>query len=323
MAQLAMALLVALAASTARAEASTEQPEAVPLGLTAKAEPSRVALGRPFVYEIEIRHEPSDRYELPKPLTLGNASVRKAETEASEEGGVAITRFRIEASIFDSLGDAALPDIVLQVRSKDGAKVLRVPGAPVTIVGSTEETELAGSRPPQEVRVPSYTLVWIGLGAGVAIALAVAVWRRLARTKAGGETLPRQSAEERALAALRDLEGLGLASAGKGREHYFRLSEVMRSYLLEAAGIAAPDMTSEELRAALEKQHVPGLAVPAFELWLGRADLARYAGATVMAEDAAADLGHAREMVQAVAAAIREVERSAEGAEAAIGGDPR
>ncbi|HEY0840060.1 MAG TPA: hypothetical protein VGD74_07730, partial [Vulgatibacter sp.] len=213
-------------------------PEARPLGYTAKVEPSQVALGRPFVYEIEIRHEPADTYELPKPLEFGEAAVRKVDTTREEDGSEATTRFRIEAALYDRLGDAALPDLVLVARGPAGLRELRIPGAPVTVVATTQADELAGMHPPQELRVPSYAAIWIALGALVAAAVAFFGWRRwkAGRARRAEAEAPRKSPEERALEALALLEAEALPASGRGREHYFRLSSIVRAFIEESGG---------------------------------------------------------------------------------------
>ncbi len=285
--------------------------QATPLGFSAKVSPSEVGLGRPFTYEIEIRHDPGERYELPSPLALGTAAVRSVNTDRREEGSVATTTFRIEAAIFDQLGEASLPDTILLVRGDGAARELRIPGAPVTILAVGSGDELADIRPPQELRVPSYRALWIALAVGAAAALASFFYRM--RTRRSGSEVPAgPGAEELALDALDRLAAEALPVAGKGREHYFRLSEIVRGYLDDDAGVSARDMTSAELLEALQARPVPGLDRVAFAAWVERGDLARFARLAIDPSVAVADLDRGRELIRSVAAALRlEAERAA------------
>jgi len=285
-------------------------PEAKPLGFSAKAEPSQVGLGRPFVYEIEVRHDPADTFELPKPLTFGEAAVRKVESSREDRDGAAVTRFRIEASLFDRLGEASLPDLALTVKGPEGLRELRIPGAPVTVVSTSQGDELAGMHPAQELRVPSYRVLWIALGVGLAVALGVFAWRKVRAWRRRVAGAPARPAEDVALEALEALRAEALPRTGRAREHYFRLSAILRAFVEGSGGPDALERTSGELVEALRASPLAGLDVEAFASWLQRGDLVRYAGLAADPDAAVADLEEARAMVRAVAEARRaEAER--------------
>lgn len=292
-----------------------EIPTAAPLGFEARVEPSTAELGRPFVYEIRVRHHPAERYELPRPLSLGTAAIRNVDVSRSEAEGEATTIFRVEAAIYDQLGEANLPDLVLSVRGPDGVKELPIPGAPVTIAVSSEAQELAGNRPPRELIVPSYFLLWSLLALVGAVVLGLLARRHMASRRGPvdeGKAPPRIPADERTLAELRKLAAETLPREGKAREHYFRLSAIVRAYLGEVADFSAPDMTSFELLEALRARSVPGLPLADFERWLERSDLARFAKAEIDPSIAVADLELATAWVREIAGALRrEAEKAA------------
>lgn len=293
-------------------------PEAAPLGFSATVDPSTVELGRPFAYEIEIQHDPAERYELPTPLSFGQAAVRSVETDRDEEDGVATTRFRIEAAIYDTLGEASLPDLLLSVRDREGLRELRIPGAPVTVSAEWEGDELADIRSPRDVYVLSW--VWLYLLGGIALLIGALFWAKrwsAARRRAGGEEASQHvDPKEAALAALSALERGELLPLGRGREFYFRLSEIVRTYLAGDAAIAATELTSAELLELLRRRPIAGLSLVEFEAWTLRGDLIRFAKAAVDPDRAQADLEEARGMVLAVAASQRR--EGAEGEDEAV-----
>lgn len=280
-------------------------PEAQPLGFSAKAEPSQVGLGRPFVYEIEVRHDPADTYALPRPLALGEAMVRKVESSREEQGDAAISRFRIESAVYDRLGEAALPDVVLSVKGPAGARELRIPGAPVTVISTSTGDELAGMHPAQELRVPSLRVVWIALAALLAAALGVVAHRSWRAWRARVAAAPRRPPEEVALEALAALEAEALPGRGRVREHHFRLSAIVRAFVEASGGPEALERTTGELVEALREKPLAGLDLEAFASWLERGDVVRYAGLSIDEATASADLEEARAMVRAVTEAKR------------------
>jgi len=282
-------------------------PQARPLGFSAKAEPSQVGLGRPFVYEIEVRHDPADTYALPQPLALGEATVRKVESSRVEQGDDAISRFRIESALYDRLGEAALPDVVLSVTGPAGARELRIPGAPVTVISTSTGDELAGMHPAQELRVPSFRVVWIALAALVAAALGLLAFRRWRswRARVAATPAPPRPPEAVALEALAALQAEALPGKGRVREHHFRLSTIVRAFVEASGGPEALERTSGELLDALRERPLPGLDGSAFASWLERGDMVRYAGLAIDAAAASADLEEARAMVRAVTEAKR------------------
>jgi len=315
---LPMALLLLLLGGAAGASGL---PAAAPLGFTAKVDPSTVDLGRPFVYEIEVRHHPGERYELPRPVGLGTAAVRDVSVEREDEREASVTRIRIEAAVYDQLGEATLPDLILTMTGEGGPKELRIPGAPVTIAVASDSDQLEDIRPPRDLVVRSYTILWILLLLGAAALIAWYLHRREAARKASRPPAPEPKidADVRALDLLRRLEVEGLAAQGKTREHYFRLSEIVRLYFDDALGITAPEMTSSELVAALWERRPRGLDLPRFEAWSERGNLARFAKVEVSAAEAMADLDEARKMIRSVAAALR-LEGKAPQAAASPGG---
>lgn len=324
-----LALVLALAPAVASAGVATSPPAAAaekvlpppgsppptpvvpvatldPESAVISAEPGHVKLGQPFTLTATLRHDPSIRYELPDPLTLGTLSVR----DVSVERQPGLTTIRATVAIYDALGATTLPGLTLHARSASGSRQITLSGASITVDSSTDKDELEEIRPPQDLRVADWTMAWIGAGVVAAVALLFFGWRWWKRFRAAHahevEPMPQGTPEERALAALD-----GLAAEAPTRDWYFRLSEVVRTFLEEVTGLAAREMTNRELVDALVLREQRGLSVVAFSAWLDRGDLIRFAKLTPDAARAGQDLEEAKGFVRGVAAALPKKEEEA------------
>jgi hypothetical protein len=305
------------AAPAVSADELARLPDAKPPGFTARVEPDRVELGRPFRLTLEVRHDPAERYALAGPPALGGLTARGTPVvERTEKDGVATTRIVLELAAFDALGDRDLPEQTLVVEGPSGRAKLVLPGPPLHVVAVSEGDRLENP-PPVPLPVIAWDRIAIAAGALLALALAAfAFWRwRHRRQTPGNEpiALDRRTPEERALADLDALE----TDAGPARERYFRLSAIVRGFLAAVSDLPAVDRTTIELCDELARRAVPGLSQPAFRAWLDRGDLVRFARAEPGPDQVADDLAVARDTVREVAAAVRAEEARRAAAEAA------
>lgn len=294
--------LLSFLAPAALAEGPGPRPES----FASRAEPGEVELGLPFVYSIEVRHPPAERYELPDPLSLGSLAIRGVEEERRQEKGAIVTVFSIHLAIYDALGEVGIPDVELRVGGGEGPLgSLRIPGVPVVVRATGEGDELSPLPEPLDVRIVAWERILLPLALAAAAALLLYLFRR-SRAASPEAVEPPVPADVRALAELEALRRASSWERGDGRLHYFRLSEILRSYLGAAHGVGAEEMTTDELLGALRDAPVEGLSHPTLEGWLRRGDLIRFAKGRVDPEEALSDLEAARGMILAMAAASRD-----------------
>jgi hypothetical protein len=284
-----LALLLAAAASAAApaGPAAAAAPAVQPRDLRQGTDPSQVLLGEPFSYELVVTHDPAQRWELVLPKELGAFEVleqQRQRADAAEGAGASVTTFRLRLAAYE-LGKLPLPRVGFEVM--EGGRPGRFTPEPGSIqVASTlgddaqaKGAQLEDLKPPTEVVVPSWRLVWGLLGA---LALGLAAWallrylrRRRAALPPPAPPLPLQVRTHQALQAL---EAEHLPEQGRGREFYFRLSEILRGYLGERYVFEALECTSSELLQAL-RPRAPGEALPWPELerFVAESDLVKYA----------------------------------------------
>lgn len=285
--------LASALAAPASPEDSTagEIAEATPRSVNAAAFPDKLRLGEEFTLTVTIRDEKDVRYELPSDLSLGKEfDVVRTSASRTEKDGEVETRFEIHALLFD-LGERSLADLTLRAAAPGGERRLVVPLPKVTGAGDLQadsKAEMHDIMPPVPLRVPRYTALYAVagvVGAGL-LALLLARWlRNRQRRVRAAPAPPPLPPHVRALKALEDLQREDLPSQSRQKEFFFRLSEILRDYLGERFGVAALDMTTEELLAALARVPTPGLDFPRFEAFCRNGDLVRFAraGATAIA----------------------------------------
>jgi hypothetical protein len=107
-----------------------------------------------------------------------------------------------------------------------------------------------------------------------------------------------------ALRALAELASYDWVEYARVREYYYRLTEIVRSYVERKFGLAAPDRTTEEFLGMLARRR-SALPYDAQRLrdFLEACDVVKYAALEPRREDADGALATARAFVHATAAA--------------------
>ena len=140
------------------------------------------------------------------------------------------------------------------------------------------------------------------------------LWRR--RKKEGEVPIltPELPPEENARLALNALAAERLVD---GRRFYFRLSEILRRYLLERYGIGATEMTPEELQPLVARLALPDDQRAVLNAFWSHSEPVKFAGRAAMEPEMAADLEQMYRFVEATTAAMSVPEAAAAPAAAA------
>jgi hypothetical protein len=263
------------------------EPPLPPLSVHTRATPEKAKLGEPFTVEVVLTHTKEQRYDL-KPIT-DDSAFDVGETERSRVDGKdsATTTFTLHVSGFE-LGKKRTPQLAFEVATPDAVGTFSTPGVEVEIVGTIpKDAEKSGAglfdiRNPEDVPVRTWRLLY-ALGAlGLAGLVAYLLRRYLKRERPAQlePEKPKEALEVRARQALDRLRAEDLPQKGRVREFYFRLSEIVRSYLGERYGFDALESTTPELIESLRRLHTPGLQMNELQSFANESDFVRYAKAT-------------------------------------------
>lgn len=294
------AALLLAAALGAAGPAPDAPPRAAPHAVLVRAERTEARLGKPFAYELEVRHPAEESYALPGDLDAPPFRGSARGCRRVDSGGEARTTCALSLAIF-ALGAHDVPEVQLAVQTPAGAASFAVPGPRITGVGIIDPAAPPGQlalrdlAPPVPLLVPSLRLLAWAAAALAALALLVALVRgRRARARAGAEPPPPEPPAVRLHRRLDALEAQGLAARGLGKAHVFELSEIVREWVGAVAGLNALELTTAELDARLRRVRDPRLDVEALRRFGELADLVKYARAPAGPEECAAATRFAR-----------------------------
>ena len=271
-------------------------------------QPQDLTVGDAITLTLSLRHAVGERLVAPRlprewgPLEItGQDPVRREERAAD-----AVSTLRLQARAFVT-GSLATPLLALNLVDQAGAS--RAVEAPPAVV-QLRATLRSGDDLPRDLR-PQAALPrrspWAGrlaLAAALAgVALALAGARGLRRLPPPAPPAPAapvdlRAALRRAMAALDEIDAMGLVAAGRLKTHYALATDTLRAYLAERWGVPALDQTSDELLSALKAAGRPRGAAPYLAPLLQEADLVKFARLSPDAERAAALTARLRELLR-------------------------
>ena len=303
-------LAVGLSATCLAAPAGGD--EAPTIAVTGAGSPSievevsakELRLGEPFFATLRARHASDVQVVVPDALALGPGLEELGRASASRRNpdGTVTRETELELIAFE-VGEVPLPPIELQYVTPERSgqvwteEVVLAVRDPLAGTGDAQLRDLA-----EPVSVSRTDLTWLFAGAAALIAAAAAAFvRHLRRRVARGR---RRRAPERAapdpageaLARLETLAASGALDAVDRRPAYYEMSEIVRGYLGRLYGFPALDLTTKEIRGALERaadDESRRLVLG----WLADVDAVKYAGYGAGTDEARDTLDRAVELV--------------------------
>jgi hypothetical protein len=305
------------------------EPEAVrdvvqrgPLKLVVTAAPPKVQVGDPVTITVNLDTPEGYTVTLPAESAFGDLGAKQTDAYDARPAATGVAWQRTFAFEPIASGPLEIPSLVVKYAHA-------APGTQPTTAPATQpvQNELASAAlkievlsaltaqdNPSSPRDITGTLLppipplkpwqWALIVSAVLVLAAAGLWaykrirRRLSRPP------PPVLPEIWALRALEALAREDWFTAGQFREYYYRLTEIVRSYIERKFTLAASEMTTEEFLNTLA--HDRG-ALPydaeRLRVFLEACDLVKYAAARPRREDGDAVLGTARAFVHATAAA--------------------
>ena len=228
-----------------------------PLELSHKVYPSTGYIGDHFSYELTATFNPGIQFIQPEiEETLGDFDVLTFEIKetAGDQENVFTLKYKLSPY---KVGDLSIPSRNIQYKIGSSLKSVDLSGISMTISSLiTEGTALNGQieawhMPGNAVLIALIFIIILIVG------LVTYFLKEKYKKEAQGKTKKSHlSAKELALWHISKLEHNDLITAGKEKEHYSYLSEIIKDFLADALQQQTKDMTSHEIQFLLNKKQV-------------------------------------------------------------------
>jgi hypothetical protein len=295
------------------------------LPLRVEADRALFRIGEPVRLRVQVTTPAGAEVVLPgADAALGPFELLARELRAPDTlaGGEVVHAEDLTVTAFAS-GGATLPALTALVRLADGRVARAVSDSLRFDIDSvlpqaaadSDSVDIRPLKAPIELPGAGRRRLLFALGLVLAAGLlAVAIlwirrWRRR-RAGRGAELVPDlRPPDVIALAELETLRAAGLARAGRLKEHYTRLTDILRPYLGRRFGFPAIDLTTSEILAAFAARQDSGAGTrPGSELaaelehLLSAADLVKFARLEPPPALAEGEIDRAADFVRATAA---------------------
>lgn len=214
-----------------------------------------VRLGDVLPVTIEVRHP---LFLIPQNPTMPRSTFEvRASTGLPVEAGpeTAISRFRYELQNFTT-GPQLLPAITVPYRDPMGRTfTLKTSSLTIQVTDVPADPGSADIRGIRGVVGPvAWSAWWVLLAALLLLGAGAALWRFRRRVQQGPPPPPPEAADARARRRLAELLSDGDLDAGRIKEFYSELSEILREYLENAFHVDALERTTSEIQRQLRKK---------------------------------------------------------------------
>jgi hypothetical protein len=196
------------------------------------------------------------------------------------------------------------------------------PSHPTSATGAGGMADIHDIKPIIIPKAFPWAAVWIAAAALVLIALLALgrfLWKKRRGTGEIPTLTPELPPEENARLALSALAGERIVD---GRRFYFRLSEILRRYLLERYGIGAPEMTPEELQPLVARLDLPAGQLGVLTTFWTHSEPVKFAGRAALETEMTDDLEQVRRFVAVTTEAAQLAEAAATATDGGSDGPP-
>lgn len=226
---------------------------AQPVRFSAEIDTNKILIGDQFTLQLkgEVAEGSNFQWPIIPDTVTGLEFVDISKIDTLSENGVWKLSQKLTLTSFDS-GYVAIPPLTLKGENEEATSQALAVGVDFPELG--EEQDYYDIKEPLE---PPFNWVPILVGAAIILVFAAAVWflvQWLKKRKNKEELTPEQmlTPYEYAQLQITEIEKEQLWQAGKIKEYYSRLTDVMRLYLERQMGINAMESTADEL---IDKMH--------------------------------------------------------------------
>lgn len=295
MVRLVLALLLAAAPAAAQEAPVAAAPPKAPVTVTTAFDPlpERVQVGDRVTLLVTLSYPADAQVHFPGRPFVGKRARLAGNIQAREAGGDAVVERNTLTVVPVRTGKLKIPAIEVPYVLKDGTAGT-VSTEPLRLVvrsllASETDPGLKAPRGPVPYEQWNWWLIWGVAAAGVALLAAavtlVAVRIYAKHLRGLAPPPPPRPAHEVAYERLAALRAEGLPEQGLAKEFYLALTEIVREYFGNRYEIGALGETSTELLGALARLETPGLSLEEVQVFLGDADLVKFAKLKPQRED--------------------------------------
>jgi hypothetical protein len=249
--------------------------------VAAKVSSAEIYIGDEFLYSLTVRFPENSEAELPAVVgNLGSFEVRDIQvSELQTKEGISERTWTLKLSTFVS-GDFVLPPQLAEIKSpgSDSAMVLRSEAIPLKVLSRTSEDQrdILDAELPADYNTP-WPWLWI-LGAVITLLFIGWLTKMFWFKKSKSKVVPRLAPHPEALEALNELRAQNYLEQDRPREHFYRLTEILKVYIERRFEIDATDATGTELLARIEAAAILSEALfKEFKSFVKQTDLIKFA----------------------------------------------
>ena len=289
---------------------------ALAAGQPALAQEARIAMtvdttlihvGDPVTVRLSVDHPEGWTVEWPDSFEVAPFEVLHAglgtPVAAADGDGFHSTATLVVTSF--ELGELELPAIAIPVTASDGTTRTLITDPfriGVESVGLDESGDLRDIKGPLSLSRSWWTvLLWVVLALALAGGVAYYLHRRRRAAPESRPAVPRappRPFHELALEALRALEKSSLLERGQVKEYHVRISEIIRRYIEGQFEVPALELTTGEVADGMRRAVLGAPITEAFQGFLERCDLVKFAKLRPGVEDSRELMGRATELVR-------------------------
>ena len=268
---------------------------------------TEIHVGDPVTVRLSVDHPEGWVVEWPDSFDVAPFEVLhvdRAVPELAATGDVLRSTATMVVTSFE-LGELELPAIAVPVTAADGTTrtLLTDPfRVGVESVGLDESGDLRDIRGPLSLARSWWAvLLWVALAVALAGGVAYYLHRRRRAVPESRPAVPRappRPFHELALEALRAVEKSSLLERGQVKEYHVRISEIIRRYIEGQFEVPALELTTGEVADGMRRASLGASITVAFQSFLERCDLVKFAKLRPGAEDSRELMGQARELVR-------------------------
>jgi hypothetical protein len=293
--------VVALLGTTARAQ----QP-----GAQASLGSDTALIGDQLCLSLELTVPDGSKVTWPvfeDTLVRGVEILRRTGVDTlAKEGGQFTLKQELLITSFDS-GNYAIPPVPFRFLELRDTTKYYTETRPLKLYVKSPDIDPAGDiktiKPPLKAPVTFAEIApWLG-GAAFLLLAGLGLWYYLQRRKKEEPVFrirqkPKLPPHQIALEALETLKQKKLWQAGRVKEYYTELTDIVRVYIEDRFGIMAMEMTTDEIMAALKGTGVPDSHRGKLYSTLAEADLVKFAKSRPLPDENDANFHHCVDFVR-------------------------